>query len=67
VCDGEIAGAGGHVEHAVPGLTPAISMAKAFHVRCRPADIRSFMMSYRAATDENTSPTRRAFSFSSTC
>ena len=63
---GEIAGAAGDVEHALAGRTPETWMVNAFHSRCRPADIRSFIMSYFCATDEKTPSTRLAFSVSLT-
>ncbi len=49
-----------------PALTPLISTAKRFQVRCRPADMTSFIKSYLLATEWKTSPTFLAFSPSAT-
>ncbi len=49
-----------------PARTPETSMAKAFHRRCRPSDMRSFIRSYLSATESKTPATRFAFSPSAT-
>src|SRR5665811_400178 len=49
-----------------PVRTLLTLIAKRFQMRCRPADIKSFMMTYLPATEVNTPATRLALSFSST-
>ena len=51
----------------MPGRTFAWRTVNAFHTRCRPTDITSFITSYFDATESNTPATRCAFSDSSTC
>ena len=50
-----------------PARTPLTATVNAFHTRCRPSDIRSFIRSYFGATDSKTPATLRAFSSSGTC
>ncbi len=50
----------------LPARTPDSSMVKRFHRRWTPPDIRSFIRSYLAATEWNTSATFSAFSLSRT-
>ena len=64
---GQVAGAAGDVERRLPGRSPVCDSVKRFHSRCTPADIRSFIRSYLAATESNTARTRRAFSAAGTC
>lgn len=45
----------------LPGRTPLVSIVKNFQMRCRPADIRSFITSYFCATEWKTSTTFCAF------
>src|SRR6185437_5657782 len=47
--------------------TPEAAIAKRFQARCMPHDIRSFIRSYRPATESNTPLTRRVFSSGVTC
>src|SRR5512141_1669492 len=49
-----------------PSCTLARPTAKRFQMRCRPTDMRSFMMSYLLATEVKTPATFLAFSVSST-